>query len=169
MKYVIKLYFGMLCSKSTCNDMHFKYLWFEFKLSQLTQLFSSIYLHDFSIPQCVFLFISCSVFWVFFFLWSPNRMFGDKNPSSFTTGNTAKKKGLDYIPECYVISPLKSLSLGIEKARISTIDMSRLQMNDNKRSITIKELGEACRHRGFFQVSIFSLSFAFTLTSSFDI
>ncbi|KAB2020191.1 hypothetical protein ES319_D07G051100v1 [Gossypium barbadense] len=79
-------------------------------------------------------------------------MSGDKNPSSFTIGNTAQEKGLDYVPECYVVSPSKSSSSGTEKARIPTIDMSRLRMNGNKRSIAIEELGEACRHRGFFQV-----------------
>ncbi|TYI72316.1 hypothetical protein E1A91_D07G052900v1 [Gossypium mustelinum] len=80
-------------------------------------------------------------------------MSGDKNPSSFTIGNTAQEKGLDYVPECYVVSPSKSSSSGTEKARIPTIDMSRLRMNGNKRSIAIEELGEACRHRGFFQHS----------------
>ncbi|KAB2072925.1 hypothetical protein ES319_A07G050500v1 [Gossypium barbadense] len=78
-------------------------------------------------------------------------MSGDKNPSSFTIGNTAQEKGLDYVPECYVVSPSKSSSSGTEKARIPTIDMSRLRMNGNKRSIAIEELSEACRHRGFFQ------------------
>ncbi|KAK8516210.1 hypothetical protein V6N13_025717 [Hibiscus sabdariffa] len=75
-------------------------------------------------------------------------MSGEEKPSSFTTGNTAQEKGFDYVPECYVVSPSKASS----QAHVPTIDMARLRKTGSERSLAIKELGEACRRRGFFQV-----------------
>ncbi|KAE8694513.1 hypothetical protein F3Y22_tig00110782pilonHSYRG00032 [Hibiscus syriacus] len=71
---------------------------------------------------------------------------------SFTTGNTAQEMGFDHVPECYVVSPSKTSSSDADGVRVPTVDMSRLRRNGEERSVTIKELGEACRCRGFFQV-----------------
>ncbi|KAK8680189.1 hypothetical protein V6N13_109141 [Hibiscus sabdariffa] len=79
-------------------------------------------------------------------------MSGDEKSSSFTIGNTAQEKGFDYVPECYVVSPPKASSSVIEKARVPTIDMTRLRRNGIELAAAVKELGEVCRRRGFFQV-----------------
>ncbi|KAE8735015.1 putative Blue copper protein precursor [Hibiscus syriacus] len=71
---------------------------------------------------------------------------------SFTTGNTAQELGFDHVPECYVVSPSKTSSSDLDGARVTTVDMSRLRRNGEERSVAIKELGEACRRGGFFQV-----------------
>ena len=99
-------------------------------------------------------------------------MSGDENSSSFTIGNGAQLKGLPYVPQCYLVSPSNRSSLDTEKAQVPTIDMTGLRQNDSERSVTIKELGNACRRGGFFQVSeifghsLFSTSFLYVNTSS---
>ncbi|KAK8586573.1 hypothetical protein V6N13_010162 [Hibiscus sabdariffa] len=79
-------------------------------------------------------------------------MSGDEKSRSFMIGNTAQEKGFDYVPECYIVSPPRALSSVIAKDRVPTIDMTRLRRNGIERSVAVKELGEACRRRGFFQV-----------------
>ncbi|XWS60148.1 hypothetical protein CRYUN_Cryun07bG0009700 [Craigia yunnanensis] len=79
-------------------------------------------------------------------------MSGDENSSSFTTGNSAQENGLPYVPQCYLVSPSNRSSLDTEKAHVPTIDMAGLRQNDSESSVAIKELGDACRRGGFFQV-----------------
>lgn len=88
-------------------------------------------------------------------------MSDDQNSSSFTIGNTAQEKGLPYVPQYYVVSPSNVSSLhSTEKAQVPTINMARLRQNDNKgRSVDIKELGDACRRGGFFQVRVLKQGF----------
>ncbi|OMO94804.1 Oxoglutarate/iron-dependent dioxygenase [Corchorus capsularis] len=80
-------------------------------------------------------------------------MSSDKDSCSFSIGDTAQEKGLPYVPQRYVVSPSNRSSLNPEKAQVPTIDMARLRQNDDEiRSMAIKELGDICRHGGFFQV-----------------
>ncbi|XVF54886.1 hypothetical protein PTKIN_Ptkin05aG0216700 [Pterospermum kingtungense] len=80
-------------------------------------------------------------------------MSGDENSSStFTFGNTAQEKGLSYVPKCYVVSASNRSSLDNEKAQVPTIDMAKLRQNGSECSFAIKELADACRHGGFFQI-----------------
>ncbi|GMI95372.1 KAR-UP oxidoreductase 1 [Hibiscus trionum] len=79
-------------------------------------------------------------------------MSGDEIPSSFTIGNTAQEKGFDYVPECYVVSHSKASNSDVKEARVPIIDMTPLRKYGSERSVAVKELGEACGRRGFFQV-----------------
>ncbi|XVF49439.1 hypothetical protein PTKIN_Ptkin04bG0012100 [Pterospermum kingtungense] len=76
----------------------------------------------------------------------------DENSSSFTIGSTKQEKGLPYVPQCYPFSPSDRSSLGSEKAQVPTIDMAKLRQDHNERSMAVKELGDARRRGGFFQV-----------------
>ncbi|OMO52248.1 Oxoglutarate/iron-dependent dioxygenase [Corchorus olitorius] len=81
-------------------------------------------------------------------------MSGEEDYScSFSIGDIAQEKGLPYVPQRYVVSPSNRSSLNPHKAEVPTIDMVRLRQNDGEqRSMTIKELGDICRHGGFFQL-----------------
>ncbi|GKV45498.1 hypothetical protein SLEP1_g52570 [Rubroshorea leprosula] len=80
-------------------------------------------------------------------------MAGDQSSSSFTTGNIAQEKGLDYVPGCYKVSSPNHPSLARETTLVPVIDMARLRQDGGERSVIIREIGDAFHRSGFFQVS----------------
>lgn len=75
--------------------------------------------------------------------------------TSFPVGVTAQENGgFDFVPECYKIAPISQPSLHLEMADIPIINLEGLN-NSNRRHILIKDIANACRNNGFFQVSAF--------------
>ncbi|GLT62746.1 hypothetical protein SLA2020_353560 [Shorea laevis] len=79
-------------------------------------------------------------------------MAGDQSSSSFTTGNVAQEKGLDYVPDFYKVSSPNHPSLARETTPVPVIDMTRVRQDGSERSVLIRQIGAACHRNGFFQV-----------------
>lgn len=76
-----------------------------------------------------------------------------ESSGSFSTGQTAQEKGLNYVPNAYVIPTPQRPSLSPETAIVPIIDMASLRSNDSaERSLAIEALRKACISLGFFQV-----------------
>ncbi|KAG6576834.1 Flavanone 3-dioxygenase 3, partial [Cucurbita argyrosperma subsp. sororia] len=76
-----------------------------------------------------------------------------ESSGSFTTGQTAQEKGLNYVPNAYVIPTPQRPSLSPETAIVPIIDMASLRSNDSaQRSLAIEALRKACISLGFFQI-----------------
>ncbi|EEF51624.1 flavanone 3-dioxygenase 3 [Ricinus communis] len=76
----------------------------------------------------------------------------EKDSSSFTIGNTAQERSLSYVPDCYVIPPSNRPSLAPETADVPVIDLAGLRQDAVRRAQVIKQIGDACRDIGFFQI-----------------
>ncbi|CAK9168778.1 unnamed protein product [Ilex paraguariensis] len=72
--------------------------------------------------------------------------------SSFPMGKTAQEKGWSHVPECYMIPPSHRPSLNPETANVPVIDLDGLDKDPAQRSLIIKNIGNACRTKGFFQI-----------------
>ncbi|KAJ8772446.1 hypothetical protein K2173_027623 [Erythroxylum novogranatense] len=81
-------------------------------------------------------------------------MEGDQGSSSFPIGSSAPERGLSYVPKCYAVQSPDRPSTSPETANVPVIDLGRLRQGtpSHKRIEVIKEIGDACRQMGFFQV-----------------
>ncbi|XP_031280203.1 flavanone 3-dioxygenase 3 [Pistacia vera] len=75
-----------------------------------------------------------------------------ENSSSLAMGKSAQEMGLPYVPECYKIPSSHRPILTPETVDMPVINFARLRQSEEQRSMVIKELGNACRHMGFFQI-----------------
>lgn len=94
---------------------------------------------------------------------------GGESSGSFPTGQTAQEKGLNYVPNAYVIPTPQRPSLSPETAIVPIIDMASLRSDDSaQRSLAIEVLRKACISIGFFQVKFQAtyLPTSFILASS---
>lgn len=68
---------------------------------------------------------------------------------------------MSYVKECYKIPssnrPVLDAKTGNENSNVPIINLARLRHSEEQRSIVVKEIGNACRQIGFFEVSTCSL------------
>ncbi|GFZ15147.1 similar to RAS 5 [Actinidia rufa] len=77
---------------------------------------------------------------------------GEESSNSCPMGETAQDMGLGYVPKCYMIPTSHRPSLNPENANVALINLTGLQGSSLKRSMIVKDIGDACRRNGFFQV-----------------
>ena len=76
----------------------------------------------------------------------------DEENKTFPIGETPQETRSSYVPRSYEISPTNRASLNPEIADVVVIDLAELD-DPTKRPIIVKDIGNACRDTGFFQVS----------------
>lgn len=80
-------------------------------------------------------------------------MEGDESSSSFPIGETAQEWGLSHVTQCCVIPTSDRPSLNPETADVPVVDLMGFGDSSSRRSTIVKDIGNACRCYGFFQVS----------------
>ncbi|KAF5731035.1 oxidoreductase family protein [Tripterygium wilfordii] len=76
----------------------------------------------------------------------------EHSSSSFKIGETPQERGFSYVPDCYVIPSSHRPSSAPETAFVPTIDWGMLRQDAAQRTSVIKQVGNACRRLGFFQI-----------------
>ena len=74
----------------------------------------------------------------------------DEN-KAFSIGETPQEKGFSHVPRSYEISLSNRPSLNPEIANVAVVDLVGLSDPD-QRPMVVKNIGNACRESGFFQV-----------------
>lgn len=73
----------------------------------------------------------------------------------YRIGESAQERGLPYVPDCYHISPEQRPALSsshVQMANVPLFDLGGLRGTPEQRAALIKDIGNACRQKGFFQV-----------------
>ncbi|KAI3911902.1 hypothetical protein MKW92_039638 [Papaver armeniacum] len=71
----------------------------------------------------------------------------------FSIGKSAQERGLPYVPDCYVIPPSQRPDENTRTSKdVPVIDISGLHSTPHDRSLVVKDIGVACRQKGFFQI-----------------
>ncbi|KAG5558262.1 hypothetical protein RHGRI_008260 [Rhododendron griersonianum] len=79
-------------------------------------------------------------------------MEGGESSSSFPMGESAQERGLSHVPEYYAIPTSHRPSLNPETADVPVIDLVGFRDSSSRRSVTVNDIGNACRRYGFFQI-----------------
>ncbi|KAI3432160.1 Fe2OG dioxygenase domain-containing protein [Psidium guajava] len=72
--------------------------------------------------------------------------------STWKTGESAQEQGLEYVPDAYQVPLSDRPSLFPDTADVPLIDLGRLWKDPTRRPAVIKDIGNACRRFGFFQI-----------------
>ncbi|KAH7855422.1 hypothetical protein Vadar_024657 [Vaccinium darrowii] len=67
-------------------------------------------------------------------------------------GETAQERGLSHVTQCYVIPKSDRPSLNPETADVPIVDLMGFGDSSSQRSTIVKDIGNACRYYGFFQI-----------------
>ncbi|KAE9465027.1 hypothetical protein C3L33_03043, partial [Rhododendron williamsianum] len=67
-------------------------------------------------------------------------------------GESAQERGLSHVPEYYAIPTSHRPSLNPETADVPVIDLVGFRDSSSRRSVTVNDIGNACRRYGFFQI-----------------
>ncbi|CAA2971452.1 DOWNY MILDEW RESISTANCE 6 [Olea europaea subsp. europaea] len=76
----------------------------------------------------------------------------NESSSSFPIGETAQEKRYSHAPEFYKLQPFDRPHPNTEIADIPVIDMEGMCDDPTRRIKVVQDIGNACKHSGFFQV-----------------
>jgi hypothetical protein len=77
--------------------------------------------------------------------------------NSFYTLDNVQEKSMSCVPQDYVVPTMHRPNLAPQYANLAVIDMAALKKGSASRSHVIRQIRDACRRLGFFQVSFLIL------------